>query len=116
MVNRNSAAFYLFQAFLMALALVACATVPKTFNQRLVVAYSSVTAARESALLLLEKDKISVQDAQRIQAQMDTLRDMLDRTRVLNMSGETLKAEDGLKLAMTLLTEVENYLKAKGGD
>jgi hypothetical protein len=52
---------YKIQAFLLVLALAACAAIeaPKTFNERLAYGYASVAASRNTAASMLERQRIS---------------------------------------------------------
>lgn len=71
------------------LLLTACATfgpAPKTFNQRLAVGITTVTAARTTALTLLTAGKINADDATNVNKQADVAREGLELARTIHAS------------------------------
>ena len=100
------------------LLVISCASLglvqPKTFNQRLVYAYSSVTSVRQVAKSLLESGAITVKDAGDVQAQADTTRELLDSARSAEGLDDMTTAEGKLAMAQKLLTTLQTYLKSKG--
>lgn len=64
-------------ALLLAFVLAACtnlgAPAPQTLNERIAVTVTAVTAVRQSTTTLLRSRKLSVQDAEHIQAQADNV-------------------------------------------
>lgn len=101
-----------FAAFLL-LSLTACAQLglptPQTFEERLTVGISSVTAARQTALTLLQANKISADDAQNVQDQADNVRQALDIARSLKAANLSA-AEDKLSAAISALNVLNTYL------
>ena len=85
---------------------------PETFNQKLAVGYSTVTAVRSTATQLLQAKKIGSVDAQNVQKQADTAREGLDVAR--EVGKVDLKAGD-LKLTSvtTALQALQRYLVSK---
>lgn len=99
--NLSTAIFLLF-------VLSACTTLgipaPETFNQRLAVAYNSVTATREAATKLLIAKQIGADDAQNALDVTNTARAGLDVAKDL--------AKTDIKAADTRLTAVRGALSA----
>ena len=105
-------------AVLLFLALMcACAQVgitPTTFNEKLAVAYTTVTAVRTSTTTLLQAKKITADDAQNVQTSAYVARTGLDVARKLSatdMTGATAK----LTAITSMLTAMQTYLASKGG-
>jgi hypothetical protein len=95
------------------IVLSACASLaPNTFNEKLTVAYSSVTAVRTSTTTLLQGDKISVKDAENIQATANDVRTGLDIARELH---KTLPeaGEDKLAVTLVILQHLQKYVEEK---
>lgn len=91
--------------------LVACATMPKAFNEKLGTGYSTVTEVRETAITLLSADQISVQDAENIQKQADNFRLGLDIAREMHRNQQ---AGDAAKLDSVVagLTALRAYIRS----
>jgi hypothetical protein len=104
----------LFGLFVLALGmlLVGCATRAETFNQRLLVAYNTVTEVRTQTKTLLQVKKITSTDAENIQRQADTARAGLDVARSLR-STQPLAAEDRLTATRAVLLALQTYLIAQ---
>jgi hypothetical protein len=100
---------------LLLLALVACAAIeaPKTFNERLAYGYASVAASRNTAASMLERGRISKEEGKQVQALADQARASLDIAKGLAGKGDIKGAEGQLQLALTVLTQLEAYLKGK---
>lgn len=102
--------------FLAALGLVACQQLgvpsPETFNQKLAVAYTSVTAVRTTATQLLAARKISPDDAENVNASADVARAGLD---VARRTSDPAAANAKLTAAVAALTALQTYLATKGG-
>jgi ABC-type branched-subunit amino acid transport system ATPase component len=100
---------------LLLLALVACAAIeaPKSFNDRLAYGYASVAASRNTAASMLERGRITKDEAKQVQALADQSRAGLDIARGMAGKGDIKGAEGQLQLALTVLTQVEAYLKGK---
>ena len=110
--------FTLFLATLALALLTACAAIgsatPDTFNQRLAVASASVTEVRHTATTLLQAGRITVVDAQNIQAQADVAREGLNVAR--GMAGtDVTAASTRLDVANAALRALQAYLITKQG-
>jgi hypothetical protein len=97
------------------LLLAACVSLeaPKSFNERLAYGYASVSASRATATAMLERGRISVEEARNAQALADQSRAALDIARGTYGSGDVSTAEGQLQLALTVLTSLETFLKEK---
>lgn len=102
-------------ALILGLLLVACASIeaPKTFNERLAYGYASVAASRNTAASMLERGRISVEDARSAQSLADQARSALDLARGAYGKGDVSTAQGQLDLALNVLTSLETYLKAR---
>lgn len=83
-----------------------------TFNEKLAVAYGSVTQVRSSALQLLEAKKISADDAANVNTTADTARAALDIARKTSLTDITA-ANSKLTAATAILNAVSVYLATK---
>lgn len=96
--------------------LTACAqlglTQPETFNQKLAVAYGSVTEVRNTALTLLVQRRISTADAQHVQQAADGARAGLDIARDEHAINPAV-AEAKLNALRSTLTALSTYLTAR---
>lgn len=105
----------LYAAFWVALliALTACQTLgvatPQTFNEKLAAGYSTVTAARDTTATLLTSGKVSAQEAQQIQSQLDNARTGLDLARQIHATNPTV-GDAKLDAVVTGLTALQAYL------
>lgn len=113
--NNCRVAAFIAAMFLMA----ACAQLglptAETFNQKLAVGYGTVTQVRATATQLLTTKKIGADDAQHVQDQANNARSGLDIAR--GMSAKDLPAATTkLEMVTTILTAVQAYLSAKGGN
>jgi len=103
---------------LVAAIVVGCAALgaptPDTFNQKLAVGVASVTEARNTATTLLQAGKISVADAQNIQAQADVAREGLNVARGMSATDLTT-ANTRLEVASAALRALQAYLVTKQG-
>lgn len=101
-----------------AVAVAACATLglpeAKTFNERIAVEISSVTAVRDTALTLLKAKKITPDDAQNVQDQANTVRAGLDITRTLGGTNPAA-AELRLDAARATIKGLTLYLESRKG-
>jgi len=106
-----------FLATLLLAAVAACAVLgtapPQTFNEKAAAAQIAVTAARGTALQLLEAGKISAADAKNVQAAADAGNAAIDMARLLD---NTDPAAAGAKLtsAVAIVNAVQAYLATKG--
>lgn len=103
-------------ALLGLLAVVGCQSLglpsAETFNQKLAVAYTSVTSIRQTALVLLQADKITAADAQQVQAQADNARAGLDIARQIHATQPDAGASK-LASVLTALTALQTYLDSR---
>lgn len=105
-------------AILMLAMLSACASLglptAQTFNEKLAVAYGSVTQVRETAAQLLVAKKITVEDAVNVQVAADTARQGLDVARAQHATDPTgtMSKLDAIRTALTALA---GYLATRGG-
>lgn len=97
--------------------LTACASVggpdPQTFNQKVAVGIASVTTVRQSATVLLNAGKISVDDARNVQAQADTAMAGITIARSVGAT-DPAAGQTKLTAALTILQALDAYLKSKG--
>lgn len=97
-----------------AVMLTSCAQlgVPKaeTFNERLAVAYGTVTEVRKASTTLLQAKKISADDHENIEKQADNARAGLDIARKLP---DPKAADAKLASVRSALTALQNYLATK---
>lgn len=100
------------------LVLSACSSMglvsPQTFNEKVAVAYASVTQVRSAATTLVVSKKITKADAQNVQTQADAARAGIDVARTLH---KTDIAAGATKLTTVLqsLEALQAYLQSKGG-
>ena len=116
-MNRFSPVSVLFVAVL---ALVAgCASIglqtAGSFKERVAYAYGVHTAIQESAASSLTAHEISSDDAKHVLAVADESRLILDGARTAFSAGDTSSAEGKLVLATSVLTQLQVYLRNKGG-
>jgi hypothetical protein len=93
-------------------AMVGCATITaaKSFDQRVAYGLASITAARTTAENLLERKRITPRQAQDMQDLADQARSGVNLARAT--AGKDIgKAEDQLRLALAVLTELEKKLQ-----
>lgn len=95
--------------------LTACASLglptAKTFNERVAVAYGTVTTVREATASLLVAKKITAGDAQNIQQQANTAREGIELARSV-ASTNPGDADTKLAAAITVLTALQTYLES----
>ena len=88
-------------------------TSPTTFNEKLAIAYGTVTQVRTTATTLLKSGKIKADDAQNVLNQTDNARAGLDIAR--SMSGTDISTANGKLTAVeTVLSSLSTYLSTKG--
>lgn len=85
---------------------------PRTFNERLAAAYSTVTAARNTTATLLTAGKLSPSDAQNAQSQLDTARTGLDLARQVHAS-DPAAAQTRLDGIVVGLATLQAYLQSR---
>jgi hypothetical protein len=85
---------------------------PNTVNERLAVAYAAHTAVLDGASAALNFDRITVAEGEQVLALADHSRLMLDAARAVAAT-DNAEAEARLKLAIVILDEVDEYLRAR---
>lgn len=85
---------------------------PETMPQRIAVGLSNVTQVRKAAVVLLKADKISVKDAENIQAQADNAATALNIARVIAVE-DPAGANAKVTSAIAVLTALDAYLASK---
>ena len=92
----------------------ACVGMPTadTFNQKLAIAISTVTAVRSTATTLLQAKKISVEDAQNVQAGADNARQGVEIARTISKV-DVSAADQRLTAVTTVLSALQTYLASK---
>jgi len=103
---------------LLLLALSACASnlaTPTNVEQKLGYAYAGLAAARDTTASLLERGRITVDEARQVQSRADQVRTGLDASKAALDAGKPESAMESLETAQKLLIELENYLNTKGG-
>lgn len=111
MQTRNS--FRAATLALAALALGACAVLglqPDSFNERVAVAYSTVSAVRDAAAVALDAGSIDVAEAENIQVQAHHARAAIDLARVVAAT-DPAQADAKLAATLTALQALSDYLR-----
>jgi hypothetical protein len=97
--------------------LTACAALglptPETPAQRIAATVTAVTAVRQSATTLLVAKKISVEDAENVQRQADTVVAGAQVARSM-LTVDPKAADAKLQQTRTVLLALQQYLAAKG--
>lgn len=86
---------------------------PKSFNEKLAYGYASVAASRATAASMLERKRITVEEAQKAQALANQSRTALDLAKGTYATGDVSTAQGQLDLALTVVTNLEAFLKGK---
>lgn len=101
---------------LFSILLTGCSTldipVADTFNERLAIAYASVTAVRRTATTLLDAKKLSADDGDNVLKLTDHARAGLDIARTLSRSDMT-GANAKLASIRTAVTAIQTYLASR---
>ncbi len=96
--------------------LVACAQLglvaPQTFDEKLTASLSTVTALRDSTLMLINAKKISSDDAQHVQDQLNNARSGIDVARTMSKNDPT-GAATKLTSIHAALVALQTYLASK---
>lgn len=93
------------------LFVVACATMPKAFNEKLGTGYATVTEVRDLTTSLLENNVITADNAQNVQTQADNFRTGLDIARTMHTQADP-GADTKLSSVLTGLTALRDYLRS----
>lgn len=98
-----------------AVMLPACTTLglapASTISQRVAQGYGVHTAVLVATRQSLEAGDIDAGDAQRVLTVADQARTALDAARLASTAGDPVTAEGRLQLAVSLLSELQNYLR-----
>lgn len=99
------------------LLLAACASLglapASSFEERLAYAVSQNAAVRETAAVSLERNEITLGDAQSVLKITDEVRTALDAARLAAGSGDVSTAEGRLQLATSILVNLQTYLRSR---
>ena len=99
------------------LILTACASIglapASSFEERLAYAVSQNAAVRNTAAVSLERNELSVEDAQRVLKITDEVRTALDAARLAAGAGDTSTAEGRLQLATSILVNLQAFLRSR---
>jgi dihydroxyacetone kinase-like predicted kinase len=96
------------------LAVSACQTLPRTFNEKLASAYLTHTAVMTAATNALNAREITSDDAQRVLTLANDSRVFLDAAKVAHAAGDLSTAEGRLALGVSVLSQVQAFLRSKG--
>lgn len=99
------------------LILTACASIglapASSFEERLAYAVSQNAAVRNTAAVSLERNELSLEDAQRVLKITDEVRTALDAARLAAGTGDTSTAEGRLQLATSILVNLQAFLRSR---
>lgn len=103
-----------YAAYFVLLLLASCASLPTpdTFNERLAVAISAVTAVRTTTTALLQAKKITPDDAQNVQDGANTARAGIEVARTM-AKVNVAAADNRLTAVSTALTALNAYLATR---
>jgi uncharacterized lipoprotein YajG len=103
--------------FLSTLLLAACVSMekPTDFTDQLVYASKSIEAVADTASAMVERGRLTKEQGREALALIDQATAALDLARASQGKGDMTTAQGQLNLALTLLTQVEAYLKAQEG-
>jgi hypothetical protein len=86
---------------------------PQNINERLAIAYNLLTSVQESAANSLNAGDLSADEGEQVLMLADESRVLLDATRVALSGGDTSTAEGKLNLSMSLLSQLQIYLRSQ---
>jgi hypothetical protein len=97
--------------------LVGCVSMekPTDFTDQLIYASKSIEAMTETASSMYERGRLTKEQGREALAMIDQATAALDLARASQGNGDITTAQGQLSLALTLLTQVESYLKAQEG-
>ncbi len=84
-----------------------------SLSDRIAYAVGTHTAVLESTTAALEAGDIGVEDAQRVLKVADQSRQALDAARLALGAGDVSTAEGRLQLAVSLLSQLQTYLRSQ---
>jgi hypothetical protein len=109
----------LIQAVVVLFIVAACAQLgappAENVQQSIAYGYSSVASVRNTAAGMLSAKTINVNDAKMVQNLADQARTALDLAAEASKAGKPADAASALQLATQVLTQLQTYLKSKGG-
>jgi len=102
----------LFAVFLVMLALVGCSTFakPRSMGDSIAYAYGSLAAVRTTATQLLQRNRITLADAEKVQTGANQVRAELDLAASFYDKNDLSTAQSRLDFALKLLIELEALL------
>jgi hypothetical protein len=104
-------------AYLCFLILTGCASIglqpAQTFDERLAYAVSQNAAVRQSAANSLDAGEIQIDDAKFVLKTTDEARALLDAAKVASGAGDVSTAEGRLGVAVSVLSQLQNYLRTR---
>lgn len=115
---RNVHSFGALGAFYVAFLLLSgCASLglapASTFDERLAYAVSQNAAVRQTAANSLDAGEIQLQDAQFVLKTTDEARTLLDAAKAANGAGDVSTAEGRLSVGVSVLTQLQTYLRTR---
>lgn len=87
----------------------------QSFDDKLAYAYGSHTAIQKATATALDLKDITSADAEHVLKLADESRALLDAARTAANAGDVSTAEGRLLLASSILTQLETYLRTRGG-
>lgn len=90
-------------------------TPASSFSEKLAYAYGSHAGIQTAAASALDAKRITVADAEQVLKIADEARTILDAARAASAAGDATSAEGRLNLALSLLRELDAYLKRPRG-
>jgi hypothetical protein len=86
---------------------------PQNLSERLAIAYNLHTSVQESAANSLNAGDLSAEDGEQVLMLADESRVLLDATRVALSGGDTSTAEGKLNLSMSILSQLQLYIRSQ---
>jgi len=86
---------------------------PQSINERLAYAYASHTAVLEAATNSVNEGDLTAAEGEQVGELADKSRELLDATNTALRSGDTSTAAGKLQLGMSILTELQLYLRSR---
>ena len=84
-----------------------------TFENRIGVAYATQTAVLDATTQALAVGEISSAEAESVAKISDNLKTLLNAARTVHATGDTDSADRTLRMATTLLEELQKYLRSR---
>ena len=106
---------YLLATLILLLAACVAMEAPKTFNERLAYGYASVAAAADTASSMVERGRLTKEQGRQALSLVDQARTALDASGAFYAKGDIGTAQGQLELALSVLVQLESYLKAQEG-